>query len=163
MNDVGDIVTYSQAGPPAGSEGLTDVLWLWHHEVEHWTPILWSGMEIEGRIVTADEYGNLAYYDADTGGADGCYQGFKDCRQMVVQTQFTEGASGVYRLGPPLLGDTDGNGEVTGVELAQFADCALGIAGGELLPGCEPLDLNLDGTIDLGDFRVLQALAGEAR
>jgi hypothetical protein len=56
----------------------------------------------------------------------------------------------------------DGDGQVTVVELAAFADCETE-AGGVLSAGCEALDLSLDGVIDLVDFRMLQLLVGEAR
>ena len=162
LNDVGDVVTYSQAGPAEVTEGLADVLWLWHDVVRHWVPLVWSGLEVEGRTVTADASGNLGHYWSLTGGADGRPQSFNDRRQLAILLDFTDGTMGVYRVGPPLLGDIDGDGEVTAVELAAFGDCVTG-PGGALSAGCEALDLSLDGVIDLVDFRMLQLLVGETR
>jgi len=160
LNDVGDIVTYTQVGPPEGAEDITDVLWLRHAVGRQWVPILWSGLEIKGRTVTVDEWGELAYYWTRTGGSDSLPQNFNDLRQLVVQTQFTDGTRGIYRLGPPLLGDTDGDGVVTLAEMATFAGCMTG-PGGECGDGCDALDFDLDSDIDFADFAVLQALFGE--
>ena len=162
LNDVGDIVSYTQVGLPEDEEGLTDVLWLRRAITAQWVPIVWSGLEIEGRTVTPDELGNLAYYWWGTGGGDGEPQSFNDLRHMVVKTQFTDGTDGIYRMGPPLLGDTDGDGQVAAAELAAFANCVTG-PGGEYTDGCAPLDLDLDGDVDLRDLAPLQAMVGEAR
>lgn len=106
--------------------------------------------------------GELAYYWTRTGGSDSLPQNFNDLRHLVVQTQFTDGTRGIYRLGPPLLGDTDGDGVITQAETAAFSACMTG-PGGECGDGCDALDFDVDSDIDLDDFRVLQALFGEAR
>ena len=98
----------------------------------------------------------------ETGGGDGLPQSFNDRRQMAMLLDFTDGTSGIYRIGPPLLGDTDGDGQVGPPELISWASCAAG-PGGSVGPGCEPLDLNLDGAVDLRDLGLLQAMIGEER
>lgn len=102
------------------------------------------------------DYGTL------TGGAGGLPQSFNDRRQLAALLDFTDGTSGVYRISPPLLGDTDGDGQVGAPELMAYAACAFG-PGRESEPACEALDLNLDGSIDARDLALLQAMVGEER
>ena len=103
--------------------------------------------------------GYLGDYWTRTGGADGLPQSFNDQRQLAIELEFADGTRGIYRIGPPLLGDTDGDGLVTLAEMAAFSNCMTG-PGGECAPGCEPLDFDLDSDIDQADFRVLQILLG---
>ena len=113
-----------------------------------------------GRTVTLADY--YSHYKMETGGGDGLPQSFNDRRQMAMLLDFTDGTIGIYRIGPPLLGDTDDDGEVAPPELTACASCATGpgrISG----PGCEPLDLNLDGNIDFRDLGLLQAMIGRRR
>ena len=79
--------------------------------------------------------------------------------ELAVELEFTDGTRGIYRIGPPLLGDTDGDGAVTLAEMTAFAGCITG-PGGECGQGCEPLDFDLDADIDYADFRTLQILLG---
>jgi hypothetical protein len=159
MNDGGDFAAQTQV---LSGGGLLAVLWIWHGLTRQYTPILEEGSELYGRTVTVDQFGNLGHYWAETGGADGRPQSFNDQRQLAILLDFTDETMGVYRIGPPLLGDIDGDGEVTAVELAAFADCVTY----QDDPGameCAAFDLNLDGHIDMEDFRLLQLLVGEVR
>jgi hypothetical protein len=158
MNDVGDFVGMTEVHDGVG--GIRDVWWMWHRVTEQLVPLLVHGQEIEGRTVTITPFQG-EYWDS-TGGADGKPQSFNDRRQLVTKLRFTDGTCGIYLIGPPQLGDIDGDGEVTAVELAAFADCETE-AGGALSAGCEALDLSLDGVIDLVDFRMLQGMVGEPR
>jgi hypothetical protein len=158
MNDVGDFVGMTEVHDGVG--GIRDVWWMWHRVTAQLVPLLVHGQEIEGRTVTITPFQG-EYWDS-TGGADGKPQSFNDRRQLVTKLRFTDGTCGIYLIGPPQLGDIDGDGEVTAVELAAFADCEAE-AGGVLSAGCEALDLSLDGVIDLVDFRMLQLLVGEPR
>ena len=162
MNDVGDFaaMTQIQTTPP-GSEPET-VVWMWHGLTRQYVPVLEVGTDLFGRTVTTDMFGSLGDYWTLSGGGDGLPQSFNDARQLAVELDFTEGTRGVYRIGPPLLGDTDGDGVVTVAEFATFAEC-MTEPGGDYAHGCAALDFDLDSDIDLADFRVLQALLGETR
>ncbi len=160
MNDVGDFVATTDV--ESAAREVSRILGLWRDLTGQYVPILEPGDELYGRTVTTDLLGYLGDYWTLTGGADGRPQSFNDLRQLAVQLDFTDGTHGVYRVGPPLLGDTDGDGEVTAAELAAFADCITG-PGGEYAEECAPLDLDLDGDVDLRDFAPLQAMVGEAR
>jgi hypothetical protein len=157
MNDVGDFAALTSV--EFGAE-VANGLWVWRGLTKRYVPLVQEGSTVDGRAVTlVDPYGD---YWTETGGADGFPQSFNDRRQLAMLLDFTDGTSGVYRIGPPLLGDTDGDGEVGAPELMAFASCAAG-PGGSAAPGCEPLDLNLDGTVDLRDLALLQAMVGEER
>jgi hypothetical protein len=158
MNDVGDFVGRTEVHSAGGE--IRNVWWMWHRVTAQLVPLLVHGQEIEGRTVTITPFQSEHW--ADTGGADGKPQSFNDRRQLVTKLRFTDGTSGIYLIGPPQLGDIDGDGQVTAVELAAFGDCETE-AGGVLSAGCEALDLSLDGAIDLVDFRMLQGMVGEYR
>ena len=160
MNDGGDFVGTCEI--ENATREPTNVLWIRRDLTEQFVPLLEIGTLVEGRSVTNDQFGYLGEYWKKTGGADGQAQSFNDRRELAVQLDFTDGTRGVYRVGPPLLGDTDGDGEVTTAELAAFADCATG-PGGETRAECAALDLDLDEDIDLADFRALQVFVGEPR
>jgi hypothetical protein len=160
MNDVGDFVTLIGIHQVGGEEGY--VLWVRRGLTGQYVPVLEPGQDVWGRTVATTSSGALGYYWDGTGGADGQPQSFNDQRQLAILLDFTDETMGVYRIGPPLLGDIDGDGEVTAVELAAFADCVTY----QDDPGameCAPFDLNLDGHIDMEDFRLLQLLVGEPR
>jgi hypothetical protein len=158
MNDTGDFDAITRVQDAAGE--IVDVLWLWRGLTAHYVPLLATGAQVSGRTVTlADFHGQ---FWTQTGGGDGMPQSFNDQRQLATLLDFTDGTSGIYRIGPPLLGDTDGDGQVSAAELLTFASCAAG-PGGSVAPGCEALDLNLDATIDLKDLALLQAMVGEQR
>jgi hypothetical protein len=159
MNDVGDFAAQT---PVLRGGDLLPVQWVWHGVTGRYVPVLEAGQDVWGRTVAPRSSGALGYYWAETGGADGRPQSFNDQRQLAILLDFTDETMGVYRIGPPLLGDIDGDGEVTAVELAAFADCVTY----QDDPGameCAAFDLNLDGHIDMEDFRLLQLLVGEAR
>jgi hypothetical protein len=158
MNDVGDFVGMTEVHDGVG--GIRDVWWMWHRVTAQLVPLLVHGQEIEGRTVTITPFQG-EYWDS-TGGADGKPQSFNDRRQLVTKLRFTDGTCGIYLIGPPQLGDIDGDGEVTAVELAAFADCVT-YPGGQGTTECAAFDLDLDGDVELEDFRLLQLLVGEAR
>ncbi len=162
MNDMGDFagMTSTDKAPPGGESVVA--LWIWHGLTGQYVPILEPGAHFHGRTATTDTLGCLGEYWKLTGGGDGRPQSFNDGRQLAVQLDFTDGTRGVYRIGPPLLGDTDGDGVVTLAEFASFDACMTG-PGGEQDEGCDPLDFDLDNDIDLADFRALQVLFGESR
>ena len=160
MNDEGDFASMCEV-EGAGREA-SNVLWTWRGLTGKFVPLLEVGSVIDGRTVTTDLYGQLGWYDWMSGGADGEAQSFNDRRELAVKLDFTDGTRGVYRIGPPLLGDTDGDGDVTASELAAFEDCATG-PGADRRGGCAALDLDLDADIDLADFRALQVFVGEPR
>jgi hypothetical protein len=56
-------------------------------------------------------------------------------------------------------GDLNGDGVVTLGDAARFAEC-LGGPAGTVLPGCECADADLDGNVDLADFRAFQEQFG---
>ena len=141
---------------------VSNVLWMWRGLTGKFVPLLEEGALIDGRTVTTDLFDQLGSYCYMTGGADGQAQSFNDCRELAVHLDFTDGTRGVYRIGPPLLGDTDGDGDVTASELAAFTDCVTG-PGADRRGGCAALDLDLDEDIDLADFRALQVFVGEPR
>jgi hypothetical protein len=160
MNDVGDFVSMTDVLDAIGDRA--NVLWLWRGACGLYVPLLEPGSTVGGHVVIPKTTGYLADYCMHTGGADGLQQSFNDRRQLAVHLSFADGTSGVYRIGPPLLGDMDGDGAVTDVELADFADWMTG-PGGEAPGGCSAMDLDLDADLDLADYRALQAMAGEAR
>ncbi len=157
MNSVGDFIATTSV-ERGGT--VTNALWIWRASTGGYVPLVLEATSIQGRDVTlADPY---SIYSTLTGGADGFPQSFNDRRQLATLLDFTDGTSGVYRIGPPLLGDTDGDGQLGPAELLAFAGCVAG-PGGWLAPGCDALDLNLDTTIDLRDLALLQAMVGEER
>ena len=158
MNDVGDFFASTQIALSGGE--AFPILGMWCGLIGQYVPVVEPGDELYGRTVTTDELGYLGRFWTLTGGADGLPQSFNDLRQLGVLLNFTDGTTGVYRIGPPLLGDIDGDGVVTGVELAAFADCVT-YPGGQGTTECAAFDLDLDGDIDLEDFRLLQGLVGE--
>jgi hypothetical protein len=160
MNDVGDFLTLIGVQQVGGEQFY--LLWVRHGLTGRYVPVLEPGQDVWGRTVAPTSSGALGHYWALTGGADGRPQSFNDRRQLAVLLDFTDGTTGVYRIGPPLLGDIDGDGEVTAVELAAFADCVT-YPGGQGTTECAAFDLDLDGDIDMEDFRMLQLLVGEAR
>ena len=160
MNDVGDFLTLIGIQQVGGEGGY--VLWVRRGLTGQCVPVLEPGQEVWGRTVAPTSSGALGYYWDGTGGADGQPQSFNDERQLAILLDFTDGTMGVYRIGPPLLGDIDGDGEVTAVELAAFADCVT-YPGGQGTTECAAFDLDLDGDIDMEDFRMLQLLVGEPR
>jgi hypothetical protein len=158
MNDIGDFAGVGRSVSGAGTK--TEVLGSWRALTAHYIPLVETGSQVQGRTVTLSDYYSL--YNMKTGGADGLPQSFNDRRQLATLLDFTDGTSGVYRIGPPLLGDTDGDGQVGAAELIAYAGCALG-PGAPVAPGCEALNPNLDGTVDLADLALLQAMVGEQR
>jgi hypothetical protein len=158
MNDVGDFV--GVAGVESPATGQLAALGLWRGLTRKWVPLLESGAVLFARTLTLAD--PICDYWTETGGADGVPQSFNNRRQLATQLDFTDGTTGIYRIGPPLLGDTDGDGQVGPAELMAFAECATG-PGGSVGLGCDALDLNLDTTIDLRDMALLQAMVGEER
>jgi hypothetical protein len=158
MNDVGDFAAVAQTVSAGGAK--TEMLGAWRALTDHFIPLIQTGSQVLGRTVTLSDFYGL--YNMETGGADGMLQSFNDRRQLATLLDFTDGTTGVYRVGPPLLGDTDADGEVGAAELLTFAGCAAG-PGGSVAPGCEALDLNLDGTVDVTDFALFQAMVAEPR
>ncbi len=160
MNDVGDFVARTEVETSARGRTTTMVLWMWRGLTGQYVPLLEDGAQVGGRAATiADYYGQ---YWTRTGGADGQAQSFNDQRQLATLLDFTDGTYGVYRVGPPLLGDADGDGEVTCSEFGAFASCVTAPGNG-VLDECSALDLDLDQDIDVADFGLLQALVGEVR
>lgn len=53
-------------------------------------------------------------------------------------------------------GDGDEDGGVTLRDVAAFAECLLGPAGGPALDGCGNVDADANGTVDLTDFAEVQ-------
>jgi hypothetical protein len=158
MDDVGDFAAVTRV--QNWLVGTVEVLGVWSGLTRQYIPLLETGTQVLGRTVTlADCY---SLYMTKTGGSDGLPQSFNDSCQLATLLDFTDGTSGVYRIGPPMLGDTDGDGQVGPPELLAFAGCTAG-PGGSVGPGCEALDLNLDATIDLEDFALLQPMVGEQR
>lgn len=58
----------------------------------------------------------------------------------------------------PGWGDADGDGDVDASDHAEFIACLSGPGGGYAAPGCENLDVDEDGDVDLVDFRLLQTV-----
>jgi hypothetical protein len=158
MNDVGDFAAVTTVENPAS--GTIEVMGLWRGLTAHYVPLLQTGDQVFGRTVIVTD--SCEVYSMLTGGADSLPQSFNDRRQLATLLDFTDGTTGIYRIGPPLLGDTDGDGQVGVAELMAFAGCAAGPGAG-VAPGCDALDLNLDGSVDARDLSLLQAMLGEAR
>jgi hypothetical protein len=155
MNDNGDVVGATRIQGPGVVEGLNDVvLWMRHHALRRWIPLLRSGDRIEGRdVFAADEYD---FALSRTGGADGNQQNLNDPGMVAAGFPFTDGTYGIYRLSP-ILGDADRDGDLDADDWALLADC-LDVGGGSLSLDCAVFDLNADGHVDLVDIGMLQEL-----
>ena len=156
MNDVGDMISGTLIEGPGVTEDDDVVLWLWHHVLQRWVPLLRSGDVVGGRVVWAEDVWDLPYIK-QTGGADGSEQGFNDLVQLVMRIKFTDGTEGLYRVSPPIFGDGDGDGDADGDDSAMLLGCWTG-PGGAASPDCEVFDLDADGDIDLRDQSMLQQL-----
>ncbi|MCH7704283.1 MAG: hypothetical protein IIB61_04150 [Planctomycetes bacterium] len=59
---------------------------------------------------------------------------------------------------PSIPGDTDGDGDVDNADFAGFPECMTGPNGTGVPQGCEPYDLNVDGVVDMHDFKLFMLL-----
>jgi hypothetical protein len=155
MNDVGDVVGPTCIQGPGVVEDVNHVvLWMRHHVLQRWIPLLRSGDQIEGRIVYAGYEVDFAV--TRSGGADGNPQSLNDAGIVLVAPSFTDGTYGIYRL-TPLLADADRDGDLDMDDWALFPGC-LDAPGATLSADCGAFDLNVDGRVDLSDAAMLQEL-----
>jgi len=74
------------------------------------------------------------------------------------RTLTTLAADTTWTLYPPdRLGDVDGDGARTLVDFQHMVGCYTGDAPGSLLPGCEMMDYEGDGDVDLADGELFRA------
>jgi len=155
MNDVGDIVGPSCIQGPGVIEGVNHVvLWMRHHVLKRWIPLLRSGDLIEGRNIYAGY--ELDFAMLSGGGADGWPQNLNDRGVVVKRIPFTDGTYGIYRLSP-ILADADRDGDLDSDDWALLPAC-LEAVGAALSQECRAFDLNDDGHLDLVDVGMLQEL-----
>ncbi len=158
MNDNGDIVG---TGEIVGAD-VTDedkvVLWLRHGVLEQWVPLLRGGTVIAERTIFASYYGDFdSNYNYLTGGSDGKWQSLNDSGQLAIRLEFTDGTHGIYRIEPPVFGDTDGDHDVDLSDLNALESC-LTSPGDPVAGGCELVDFDWDDDVDLEDFGIFQRL-----
>ena len=163
LNDSGDIVAPTQIQGPGVTDADKVVLWLRHHVVRRWVPLLRSGASMAGKVVfAADEY-DFGFGYTMGGGAEGYPPSLADDGTLTMRVEFTDGTHGLILIRPPLFGDFDQDGDVDGADWATLAACA-GCPGSPVSPDCAACDLDLDGDVDVSDAAMLQELFGiEAR
>lgn len=121
MNDVGDIVGPTCIQGPGVIENVNHVvLWIRHHVLKRWIPLLRSGDQIHGRTV-------IAGYEIDfglspSGGADGAWQNLNDRGMVVDRFSFADGSDGIYRLSL-VLADADRDGDLDADDWTLLPAC----------------------------------------
>jgi hypothetical protein len=154
MNDVGDVVAPTQIQGASVTDADKVVLWMRHHVLQRWVPLLRSGSGIDGRtLYAADE---TAFDCGATGGADGRHQKLNDSAMLAMRLEFADGTHGIYRLCFP-FGDGNHDGRVDPVDWVLMHTCWTGLDGA-LGRDCEFFDLDADGDVDLADQALFQQL-----
>jgi hypothetical protein len=158
MNHVGDIVGATEiAGPDVTADNKV-VLWMWHHVLRRWTPLLRSGSELDGRTIYAEDVGDFGC--GGTGGGDGYYQCFNDSGMVGFWLQFTDGTDGIYRISPPVFADADGDRDVDAIDLRLAQSCFIGVENQTSEACAAVFDLDQDGDVDVADMAMMQQLVG---
>jgi hypothetical protein len=158
MNDAGDIVGATLISGPGVTENDNVALWMRHHLLQTWAPLLRSGSELEGRTIYAASAMDLARYCPGTGGADGRPQSLNDDGMLVLTVPFADGTFGHFRIHLPVVaGDGDGDGDVDVDDWILMQECWDSDTDG-MPPDCPIFDLDSDGDIDLADQAVFQRL-----
>jgi hypothetical protein len=157
MNDVGDVVGPSLIVGPGITDEDNVILWLRHHVLQRWAPLLRGGSALGPYTVFAPDESDFGYaYGSGTGGADGRAQSLNDIGQLAMRLEFTDGTHGVFRITPG-FGDMDRDGDVDEMDFSEAASCWAG-PDRPLPRGCEAMDLDGDGDLDLADQALFQQL-----
>ncbi|MEE9296066.1 MAG: choice-of-anchor tandem repeat NxxGxxAF-containing protein [Phycisphaerae bacterium] len=161
MNDVGDIVTGTEIVGPDVTEDNKVVVWFHERVRAEWFPLLRSGAIVEDGVVSIPSAVDLitAYWNK-TGGSDGQRQSFNDPGQLAIKLEFLDGTHGVFALRFSWPGDGDRDADVDFADFGYFQAC---FAASEVppFPGCETVDFDGNGDVDLLDYdRFLLALTG---
>jgi hypothetical protein len=154
MNDVGDVITPTEIQGPGVTDADKVVLWMRHHALRRWVPLLRGGMIVGDRTIYAADEG--VFGCGATGGADARAASFNDSGMMAIRLHFTDGTDGIFRLAFP-FGDGNQDGSVDSADLLMMEGCWTGPAA-ELGPDCAVFDLDGDGDVDLADSAMVQQL-----
>jgi hypothetical protein len=154
MNDVGDVVAPTQIQGPGVMDADKVVLWMRHHVLQRWVPLLRSGMEVDGRTLYAED--ETAFPCGATGGSDGRHRRLNDSGELALRLDFTDGTHGVFRVSFP-FGDGNQDGQVDLADWALMQSCW---SSPERVSGSDGavFDMDADGDVDLADMAMFQQL-----
>ena len=155
MNDVGDVVAPTQIQGAGVTDGDKVVLWMRHHVLQRWVPLLRSGSEVDGRILYAADETELPC--GATGGADGRPQKFNDAGMVAMRLDFTDGTHGIYRICFP-FGDGNRDGQVDLADWLLMQSCWTGPGHSLMCADAVAFDVDADGDVDLADLALFQQL-----
>jgi hypothetical protein len=154
MNSVGDIVTPTEIQGGAVADADKVVLWMRHHVLQRWVPLLRSGMEIDGRTLYAED--ETAFPCGATGGSDGRHRMLNDSGVLAMRLDFTDGTHGIFRISFP-FGDGNQDGQVDLVDFSLMQSCWRGAGRVSGADGAV-FDIDADGDVDLADMAMFQQL-----
>ncbi len=165
MNDVGDIIAPTEITGPGVTDDDKVVLWLRHHVLQRWVPLLRSGSTIGGRTVYAAAPTDFGYaYYGPSGGADGQHQSMNDLGMLTIGLEFTDGTEGIFRISPPVFGDANCDATLDEADIAPFVLLLLDRATYDAqYPGNDAdaiCDLDGNAAVDGGDIEMFVALLG---
>jgi hypothetical protein len=154
MNSVGDIVTPTQIQGSGVTDADQAVLWMRHHVLQRWVPLLRSGMEVDGRTLYAED--ETAFPCGATGGSDGRHRMLNDSAVLAMRLDFTDGTHGVFRISFP-FGDGNHDGQVDLADFSLMQSCWSNPERGSGGDGAV-FDMDADGDVDLADMAMFQQL-----
>ena len=160
MNDVGDVVGSTELAGPDVTGADKVVLWLRHHVLQRWVPLLRSGAMLVRHTIYAADASDFGFaYWSETSGADGRRQSLNDLGMLAIRLEFTDATHGLFRSSPPLFGDADADGDVDATDLGLARFCLIGVEN-DVPRECSVFDLDQDADVDLADMVMLQQLVG---
>jgi hypothetical protein len=154
MNGLGDIVAPTQVQGPGVTDADKVVLWMRHHVLQRWVPLLRSGIEIDGRTLYAED--ETAFPCGATGGSDGRHRRLNDSGELALRLDFTDGTHGVFRISFP-FGDGNHDGQVDLADFSLMQFCWSNPERGSGGDGAV-FDMDADGDVDLADMAMFQQL-----
>jgi hypothetical protein len=154
MNAVGDVAAPTQIQGPSVMDADKVVLWMRHHVLQRWVPLLRSGMELDGRTLYAED--ETAFPCGATGGSDGRHRMLNDSGVLAMRLDFTDGTHGIFRISFP-FGDGNQDGQVALTDFSLMQSCWRGAGRVSGADGAV-FDMDADGDVDLADMAMFQQL-----